>query len=163
MKKNLEIINEEGINGLGTSFIDTESEDFKMLQKAILEHASKQTPHEKREIQLIGLRLQMEDYLNQTEPKEILNVGYFLRKILKELRIKNNIFAEYIGLTKTNFSALIHGKRKLNSDLALKLSEIFKINPDIWISIEKKNELIEIKKENKLKYKKYRLEDLISH
>lgn len=163
MRKNVEIINEEGVNGTGIAFVDIESEDFKMLQKAILEHAEKQTSQEKSEIQLIGLRLQMEDYLDQIEPKKILNVGYFLRLILKELKIKNNVFAEYIGLTKTNFSALVHGKRKLNSDLALKFAEIFKINPDIWISIENKNELIEIKKESKLKYKKYKLEDIISH
>ncbi len=157
-----EIINEEGINGTGTGFIDTESEDFKMLQKAILEYSNKLTPQQKLENHLISLRLQMEDYLEQKEPKQVLNVGYFLGEILHELKIKNNKFAQYIGLTKTNLSALIHGKRKLNSDLALKFGHIFKINPDIWLNIENKNELLQIKKENKLKYKKYKLEDLIS-
>lgn len=160
MKKN-EIINEEGINGNPTGFIDTKSEDFKMLQKAILEEASKQTPEQKRNLFLVGLRLRMEDYLDDKETKKIIPAGLFLKEILDEFKIKNNSFAEYVGLTKTNFSALIHGKRVINSEMAHKLEAIFNIKLELWLSIEHKNYLTEIKKESKKKYQKYKVNDLI--
>lgn len=160
MKKD-EIINKEGINGNPTGFIDTDSEDFKMLQRAILEEASKQTPEHRRNIFLTGLKLRMEDYLQDKELKKIIPAGSFLKEILDEFNIKNNYFAEYVELTKTNLSALIHGKRKINSEMAHKLEAIFDIKLELWLSIEHKNYLIEVKKEPKKKYQKYRVTDLI--
>ncbi|MFN8578282.1 MAG: helix-turn-helix domain-containing protein [Candidatus Sericytochromatia bacterium] len=156
-----EIINVEGINGNPEGFIDTESEDFKLLQKAILEESNKQTPEQKRNIFLIGIRLTMEEYLESKEIKKIIPAGVFLKEILDEFNIKNNYFAEYIGLTKTNLSALIHGKRKINSELAHKLEAIFNIKLELWLGIEHKNYLIEVKKEPKKKYQKYKVNDLI--
>lgn len=160
MKK--EDIIDEGIIGNPSGFIETKSDDFKMLQQAILKDASKQTPQQKIEIFLFGLKLHIEDYLQDNKPKNILSVGYFLKQIIDEMNIKNNMFAEYIDLTKTNLSALIHGRRKLNAELAYKLEAIFNISAELWIGIEYKNDLLKLRKEAKNKYKKYKLQDLIS-
>ncbi len=159
MKKEIPI--DEGIIGNGTGFIDTESEDFKMLQRAILEEASRQTPEQRRNLILRGVRLRMEHYLQEKDTKKITPAGSFLKEILDEFNIKNSSFAEYVGLTKTNFSALIHGKRKINSELAHKLEAIFNIKLDLWLGIEHKNYLLEVKKEPKKKYQKYKVNDLI--
>lgn len=41
-----------------------------------------------------------------------------------------------------SFIAVLKGRRKINSELAIKLGQIFKIDPAIWLHIESKNELI---------------------
>lgn len=160
MKDNT-FLNQEGFNGSGQAHIDSQSDDFNALKLAITKHSQQQLPEERIENQLLSFQLKMEDYLNQNNPETIVMVGHFLREILKALKIKNNTFAEYIGLNKSNFSALINGKRKINFELALIFSKIFKIKPDIWINIENKNELLAIHQKNKAKYDKYSINDLI--
>lgn len=159
MKKEIPL--DEGIIGSPTGVIDTESEDFKRLQEAILEDASKQTPEQRRNLFLRGLKMRMEDYLNDKNTKKIIPAGSFLKEILDEFKIKNSSFAKYVGLTKTNLSALIHGKRKINSELAHKLEAMFNIGLELWLSIEHKNYLIGVKKEPKKKYQKFKIKDLL--
>ena len=60
-----------------------------------------------------------------------------------------------------NLSALFKGKRKINPDLALKLGEIFRVDPTLWINIQSKNELLGVDKQRRMDYQKYRLEDLL--
>ncbi|MFK7947217.1 MAG: hypothetical protein AB8G11_06500 [Saprospiraceae bacterium] len=56
-------INKGGINGTGKGVVNTNSKDYKALQKAIQEHAKQQTKTEKIRYWLIGLRFQMESYI----------------------------------------------------------------------------------------------------
>jgi len=70
-------------------------------------------------------------------------------------------FAEYIDYQESNLSAIFKGRRKINPDLAIKLGEIFHLDPAIWLQIQNKNELIEILNQDKEKYEKYKLEDLL--
>lgn len=159
--KEKNLINQEGLIDSGIQY-NTQSDEFKALKTAILSYTAQQTPEEKVENKLISLKLKMEDYLNQQNPKKIVGTGQFLKEILKTLNIKNNTFAEYIGLTKSNFSALINGNRKLNLDLAITLGRIFNVKPEIWLNIENKNQLFQMMNKNKKKYEQYQLEDLIS-
>lgn len=102
----------------------------------------------------------MEAYLNNKE-NTFIEVGWFLKECLKELNIKNKTFAEYIGFKESNLSALFSGKRKISSDLALKLGKIFRVEPTLWIHIQSKNELMRMEKENKKEYQNYSIDDLI--
>jgi len=45
--------------------------------------------------------------------------------------------------------------------LALKLGRIFKLDPTLWIQIQTKNELLRVQNENKDKYYKYDINDLM--
>lgn len=56
------LINEGGIQGLGTGVVDTNSKEFKYLQKMIAEESKKQTKKQVLENHLLSLRLQMEGY-----------------------------------------------------------------------------------------------------
>ncbi|MEN0006919.1 MAG: HigA family addiction module antitoxin [Bacteroidota bacterium] len=156
-----EKIIDEGINGLGIGVINTNAEDFKALQTAIQEHAATQSPEAILRNKMLGLRFQMETYL-QTEVKEVKEVGFFLKQFLSELNIRNKTFAKYIGYQESNLSALFKGRRKINTDLALKLGKIFRVAPSLWINIQSKNELIRLEKENSAMYQKYKVEDLLS-
>ncbi len=159
MKKKKKIIDEEVI-GLGVGIVNTNSKEFKALQTQIITRAKKQTKKQLLENSLLSLRFQMESYLAE-ERSELVEVGWFLKELIKRLNIKNKLFAEYIGFKESNLSALFSGKRKINIDLALKLGEIFKIDPALWIHIQSKNELSRMKKENKKAYEKYSMEDLL--
>ncbi|MEL6634402.1 MAG: addiction module antidote protein, HigA family, partial [Bacteroidota bacterium] len=70
-------------------------------------------------------------------------------------------FAEYVGLHPANLSSLLSGRRKLNTQLAIKLDEIFNIRSDVWMKIQTKNDLIKTRKLLKQKKGKYNLGDLV--
>lgn len=155
-------INEGGINGLGTGLVNTNSNDFKLLQQKIIQTAQQRSSYQKMDDNLFSIKRQMLAYFNQQQPEETIAVGYFLNRLVKVLKIKNKTFAAYIEYNESNLSALYKGRRKINSDLAIKLGHIFNIAPDLWLNIQNKNELLLLKKAHKTKYAKYKLEDLIS-
>lgn len=161
MAKEKKIINPGGVNGTGKGIVNTNSKDFKALRKAIVEHAKNQSPEERIKIELFSLKLQMESYINREAPKEVINAGEFLRQHLKAIKVKNKAFAKYIDLEESNLSSIIKGRRKINTDLAFILGQIFNLDPNLWLLIQSKNELLQVDKKRVQKYKKYKLEELL--
>lgn len=157
MKKELK---ETGVNGLGVGVVNINSEEFKALQGSIKGRSKKQSKKQILINNLLSLRFQMESYLESNQDS-IIEVGWFLKEFVKTLEIKNKLFAEYIGFKESNLSALYKGNRKINIDLALKLGRIFNVDPSLWIHIQSKNELIQMRMENEQEYKKYNIEDLL--
>jgi len=151
---------EDGINGLGIGVVNTNSKEFKELQRIIKEKANKLSKNQIQQNKLLSLRFQMQSYLESSD-KDIIEVGSFLKEFLNQLDIKKKTFAEYLGLQESNLSALFKGKRKINIDLAIKLGTIFRIDPILWIHIQSKNELIKLHQENRKEYQKYKLSDLL--
>lgn len=156
-----EFINYGGINGIGDKAIDTESDEFKTIQSMIIAHSKKQSPEQRLKTEILAIKLEMINYLEEKEVTQIFTVGYFIKELLNLLKIKNKTFAEYVSLSKTNLSAIINGKRKINFDLAFKFESIFKIEHSLWLNIESKNESIELKKQHGYKYNKFCLSDLL--
>ncbi|MCB9284724.1 MAG: hypothetical protein H6563_11665 [Lewinellaceae bacterium] len=152
--------NAGGINGLGEALVNTNSRDFLELKSMIRKHASSLTEEERMENGLLSIRFQMESYLNNPSP-ETIPAGAFLEKFLELIPVKKKDFAKYIGLEESNLSALLKGRRKINPDLALKLGQIFKIEPSIWLYIESRNELAQEVREKEAPYGKYSLDDLL--
>ncbi|MFK7971889.1 MAG: transcriptional regulator [Bacteroidia bacterium] len=161
MTKRTKEVNPGGVNGTGKGVVNTNSKDFKGLRDAVQNHAQKQTLHEKIYYELISLRFQMESYVTQEEPPIIIEVGEFLKRHMKAIRIKNKDFAKYIDLEDSNLSSTIRGRRKVSIDLAFKLGQLFDVDPNIWLLIQSKNELLSIDKKRRRDYQKYRLEDLL--
>ena len=153
-------LNEDGINGLGEPLVNTNSSEFKELQDVISKRSLNQSKSKVIENKLLSLRFTMENYLHNND-NSYVEVGWFLKELLRSLEIKNKTFAEYIDFKESNLSALFSGKRKVNFDLALKLGKIFRIDPALWIHIQSKNELIKLKKELRNAYKDYNIKDLI--
>jgi len=161
MAKEKKIINPGGVNGTGKGVVNTNSKEFKALRKAIIEDAKKQSSEERIKIELFSLKLQIESYINKTEPDEIINAGEFLGKYLKAINVKNKFFAKYIDLEESNLSSIIKGRRKINTDLAFKLGQMFDLDPNLWLLIQSKNELLQVGRKRILEYKKYKLEELL--
>jgi len=155
------IINEGGIIGTGKELVNQNSKEFKELQRIIKERSSELKEAELIANRLLSLRFQMETYLERENPEKIIQVGEFLEEFVEALKVKKRVFAEYIDYQESNLSSIFKGRRKINIDLAIKLGEIFSIDPAIWLHLQSKNELLEISEQDRKKYEKYRLEDLL--
>lgn len=156
-------INEGGINGIGNANIDTSHEHFKILQDKIKAHAASFSKEEKLSHQFLSVRVQMESYLKSESITEKKSLGHFLKNFFAFLGIKNKEFAEFIGLNESNFSAIINGKRKINSDLAIKFGKVFSVDPTLLLQIQSKNEVLEIKEQNATIYNEFTLANLLKH
>lgn len=158
MKKKERIINEGGINGTDKGVVNINSKDYKELQKAVQQHYKSQSKEQKIRYKLISIRLQMDTYISEKSPKQIKSSGYFLKEFLKAIEIKNKDFASFIDFEESNLSAIINDKRKINTELAFVLGLIFNVNPNVWLLIQNKNELLKIKGK---KFSRYNLENLL--
>jgi addiction module HigA family antidote len=159
MKKN-KIINEGGINGLGESLVNPRSKDFIGLQEMIKSAYKGQSKEDKVNNDFLSIRFQMESYLSSSINGSYLSVGSFIEKFLRAIGIKKNRFAEYIEYEYSNFISLMKDRRKINSDLAIKLGQIFKIDPVLWLHIQSKNDLSKQLKE-KDSERKFSLKELL--
>lgn len=154
-------INLGGINGSGEGLINTNSEEYKALKLAINSRSEAFSKEEKIKIQLLALKLRMQDYVKQEQPASVTGVGGFLREHLEVIGVKQKDFARYTGIEETNLSAILNGRRKINSDFAIKLGQIFKADSNLWLMIQNKNELIQLVEEEGVEYGKFGLEDLL--
>lgn len=157
------IINEGGITGSGKGLVNTNSNDFLFLKEAILKESKTQTEKQVAINHLLSLKYQMEDYFQNQDPPQLISIGTFLRTFIDVLGLKHKRFAKYIGIDDSNLSALLRGRRKLNMDIAIKLSRIFNISSTLWLSIQNKNELQKLNKNSHSEYDKYNLDDLLKN
>lgn len=144
-----------------TNRMDIGTQGFDDFQTILLQKSRKRTDNQKRKIDLLTLKYQMEDYIVADE-MEIKSAGEFLKTFLKSLHIQQNKFAEYIGLKPSNLSKLMTGERNINYDLALIFGRLFNHNPMLWIDIQAKNELNKLTNTEQNKYSNYSLNELIS-
>lgn len=134
------------------------------LKQFILLHSEKQTEERKLTNQLLAIQYKIEDYIrNESESDEILKVLDFVKMYLKTLDITQKKLADLFEMKDSNLHKYLVGERKLNPKLVLKLSHFSHTKPEYWIRIQVKNELIELKKENKNigYYEKYDYRNLI--
>jgi len=75
----------------------------------------------------------METKSDRAIPFKAVHPGEILREELKERGIKQKDFAKQIGVQATHLNEFIHGKRNLNSDLAMKL-EVLGIPYTLWMN-----------------------------
>lgn len=141
--------------------IDTNSDEFKNFKAVLLNRSKSRSANEKLAIELLALKFEMEDYLAANEG-EIRLTGDFIRLFMKTVGVKQSKLASYVGLDPSNFSKLLGGERPINHDIAIKLGKIFDVRPVLWLSIQNKNELLQLESSDQETYSKYSLEDLIA-
>lgn len=158
MKRNK---NTESTNGMLTNQMDIGTDEFKDFQAIMLNKAKLQSEKQKKEIELLAIKFQMQDYL-ESEDTELKQLGEFLKEYLKTLEIPQKKFAHYIGINPSNLSKLIKGERPINYELAIILGKIFNNDPMLWIEIQAKNELKKIRRTKNRRFNNYTLKDLIT-
>ncbi|MDX2245767.1 MAG: hypothetical protein SF052_03260 [Bacteroidia bacterium] len=141
MSEEMKEVNVGGINGLGESLINTNSAEFRSLRDMIKSRFATQDKESIIENHLLSVRFQMESYIN-TPGIEIKVPGLFIENFLKAVNVSKKQLSKYLDYEYTNLISVLKGRRKINSDLAIKLGQIFEIDPAIWLHIESKNELM---------------------
>lgn len=145
-----------------TDRMDVGTDEFNEFQAILLNKSKERSKERNNLIELMALRFKMEDYL-RSENKQDLLVGDFLKDYLAAFEIRQNKFAEYIGVRPSNLSKLIKGERSLNHELALVFGKIFNNDPMLWLDVQDKNKLYELSKSKRQEIKKYSLKDLIEN
>ena len=163
MKKEKELTPFDGRIGNGKGDSNWTKKEHEAFKKIVIKHKEESnTPEGKMRINIFTTKIAMEFYISEYPPKEIMTIGHFLKRFIKATGKKNKTFAKYIGLEESNLSSIISGKRKINIPLALKLEQIFGVNPSWWFEIQLKNEFLDLKKQKKkLNGKKYSLKGLL--
>jgi addiction module HigA family antidote len=144
-----------------TQKMDVGKEGFDDFQAILLKKSKERNENQRRKIDLLTLKYQMEDYLTSIRSSE-KSAGEFLKLILKTLKIQQKQFAEYIGIKPSNLSKLLKGERSINYDLALIFGKLFNHDPMLWIEIQAKNELNRLQQAEQNKYSVYSLNELLN-
>lgn len=59
-----------------------------------------------------------------------------LEEFLKPLKISQNRLAKEIKVPANRVSQIIHGKREITADTALRLGKFFGIEPEFWLNLQ---------------------------
>lgn len=77
-----------------------------------------------------------EKYLKPVHPGDIL-----LEDFMKPLKISQNRLAREIGVPPRRINEIIHGKRAVTADTAMRLSRFFGTSAQMWINLQAEYEL----------------------
>ncbi|ANI90107.1 transcriptional regulator [Arachidicoccus ginsenosidimutans] len=129
----------------------------------ILIHSAKQSKERIIQNELLAIKYKIEDYIESDVPKQRMNILDFVEAYLSVLNVTKKSLAALFEMHDSNLYKYLTGERKLNTDFVLKLSAFSHIDPEYWLRIEIKNELFDIKKEEKKSknYKKYDYKNLL--
>ncbi len=152
MKKDKDILSQltDGVLTLPIDVGTKEYQDFKLLIRGKVA----ETPKEERiKISLLGLKYNMEDYLESK--LEITQVGSFIKQFIKLIEIKQIEFANYLNIKPSNLSKILNGERRLNIEMALILEKLSSINAELWLRIQSQNVMLRVQKLQSKQMNKY--------
>jgi addiction module HigA family antidote len=77
-----------------------------------------------------------------THPGEIL-----AEEFLKPMGISQNKLAVDIGVPATRVGEIVHGRRAVTPDTALRLARYFKMSPEFWLNLQLSHDLSKARRE----------------
>jgi plasmid maintenance system antidote protein VapI len=133
------------------------------LKDFIIAHSLQQSKEQKLRNELLAIQYKIEDYIEAEAISEELRILDFVKLYLKTFNITQKRLADLFEMRDSNLHKYLVGERKLNTSIVLKLSSFSHLNPEYWLRVEVKNELIEITKEreNNKEYHKYDYRNLL--
>lgn len=139
------------------------AEKRKSIKEFISEQSKKQTKERLLRNKLLSIQYQIEDYADNSEPKFQLKILDFVKMYLDVFNISKRSLAHYFEMKDGNLHKYLSGERKLNAEIAMKLSSFSHTQPEQWFAIQVKNELLELKRDKKAvdRFKKYDYQNLI--
>ena len=139
-------------------------EKRKSLSEFILSNSEKQSKERKIRNELLSIKFQIEDYIDSKNPPAKLQVLHFVKLYLKVFNLTQRKLADLFEMQDTNLYKYLKGERKLNPHLILMLSSFTDTNPEYWLRIEVKNELLDINEEieKNNNYKKYDYRNILA-
>jgi len=79
--------------------------------------------------------------INELKSRDAFHPGEFIKDELRAREMKQQELADDMGISKTVLSQIIHGKRNITPDIALKLERSLGINAELWMKLQVKYEL----------------------
>ena len=79
-----------------------------------------------------------------THPGEML-----LEEFLKPIGMSQKKFADHLGWTYAKLNELVHAKRGITPETALDLGDVFNMEPDFWMNLQKDWDLYKAKARHK--------------
>lgn len=134
------------------------------LKDFITVHSQKQSKERKLRNELLAIQYRIEDYIESENISDRLRVLDFVKLYLKAFNVTQKKLADLFEMKDSNLHKYLVGERKLNASIVLKLSSFSHLNPEYWLRVEVKNELIEIikEKERSKDYQKYDYRNLLA-
>lgn len=74
--------------------------------------------------------------MDPVPPGEILNEDF-----LKPMGLSQNRLANDLGVPPRRINEIVHGKRRITADTALRLAKYFKMSPEFWLGLQMDYEL----------------------
>ena len=134
------------------------------LKAFILKQSEEQSKERKLRNDLLSIQYKIEDYIQNDNPSHKLKLHDIVKMYLKTLNITHKRLADLFEMKDSNLHKYLNGQRKLNTSLVLKLSSFSHTNPEYWLRVEVKNEMLEIAKEQQKSqaYQKYDYRNLFA-
>jgi addiction module HigA family antidote len=79
--------------------------------------------------------------------------GVVLRQCIEPLGLTITKAAEALGVTRTTLSELVHGKRGISPEMAVRLSQVFGGSAESWITQQAHYDLAQVRRD-KIKLKR---------
>lgn len=111
-------------------------------------NAQKRSSAQKIKNELNALQYELEEYLADTSASaKPLHLEKVVSIYLSILDLSFRKFAICLDITDSNLKKYLTGERKFNIDLAMKFGHFFHTSPELWLRLELKNELSQLRKE----------------
>lgn len=136
---------------------------YDKLKDYILQESKKQSKERLLRNELLSIKYRMEDYVKNDQVEAEMKILDFVKLYLKTFDITQKRLAKAFDMQSSNLHKYLKGDRRLNPDMALKLSSFSRTKPELWYFIQTKNELLSLRKEkgDLKKYKKYDYENFL--
>ena len=70
-----------------------------------------------------------------------IHPGVYLKELLDDLGLTQSRLARDIGVPAMRISYLVHGKRPVTAELALRLGRYFEQNPRYWLNLQSRYDM----------------------
>ena len=84
-----------------------------------------------------------------THPGELLR-----EDVLPALGMTQTAFAERLGVSRLTVSELLHGRRALSADMAVRLARLLGTTPESWLTMQQSVDLWELEREKDGTYRR---------
>ena len=74
-------------------------------------------------------------------PAEPIHPGEHLTEILQELDISQSRLAKTIGVPAIRIHEIVHGRRSITADSALRIGKALGMTPDFWLNLQRMYDL----------------------
>jgi HTH-type transcriptional regulator/antitoxin HigA len=83
---------------------------------------------------------------NNLIPGDVFPVGEYIFDEIEARGMKQIELANALGLSKSEISLIVHGKRNITVPIALKLEKLLGISAEVWMNLQVKFEITTLRK-----------------